>query len=467
MAPLACAIDLGTSSAKLALVGDDGSVVGSRTVEYALRAPRPGWAETEPAEWLSSVRAGLADLLGTVPGRVTAVGIDGQMHGLVLGAGKRPLRPAMLWPDSRAQDEVSRWAHLPDSLRAPLANPPAAGMFGPMLAWLVRHESALLAEAEYACSPKDWLRHQFTDSPMVTDASDASATLAWHVPQHGWHTELLDAVGIPTSLLPPVRASTQAVETDGTFGLPPGLPMSVGVADTAATLLATQLQPGEALVNVGTGIQVCSGGATPRADARPRFHTFVDAEGTWYAMVAPLNGGLALNRVRELLRAGWDEMYASLGAPSAGGSSVFFTPWFTGDRLPDERVGGSAGWQGLGLGSTRTDLLRAALESTAFQVARAIESLPTRPDSIRLSGGGTRDPLMRQLIVDAIGLPARRASNADATVLGAALVGFRAAGMDPEWPVPRDDELAEPRRDPALRERRRLFDAAADQQLER
>lgn len=435
-------------------------MVASRTVSYPMESPRKGWAEANPLAWLQAIDAGLVELLAQTTGKVVCVGLDGQMHGIVVGSGQDPLRPAMLWPDSRALDQLPRWRALPGTVRAALANPLAPGMLGPMLGWIARHEPETLTHAEYVCSPKDWIRHRLATGDVVTDASDASATLAWDIPQHRWHTELLEMVGVPTHLLPPVEPSAKAVAVRGGGALGGGLPMSVGCADTAAALLATQLQPNEVLVNLGTGIQVCMGDALPTATAEPTCHTFADAIGGWYSMVAPQNGGMALGRVGTLLQADWSEIYASLETRPGDASAVRFLPWFAPDRLPRLRPGDSAGWQGLGLGTGRPELLRAALESIAFQVGHAISALPTAPTAIRFTGGGTRDPRMRQLICDVVGLPGRRSTESDATALGAAYLGFLAAGLSPEWPIPREETVIEPHRDPALAERCREFNNA-------
>lgn len=172
-------------------------------------------------------------------------------------------------------------------------------------------------------------------------------------------------------------------------------------------------------------------------------------------MVAPLNGGLVLEKVRSLLGADWAELYDSLDAPADPG--VRFVPWLAPDRLPRLRAGDAAGWEGIGLATTRSDLLRAAVEAIAFQVDQAVSALPGRPTRIRFAGGGTRDERMRQLICDATGMPGRRSTITDATALGAALLGFRAAGADPVWPVPCEKQELYPRPDPGLMERRERF----------
>lgn len=465
-----CAVDLGTSGAKVLLVTGQGEVVATASAPYRVAAPHPGWAETDPREWAEAVRGAIAEALAAVPGsRVVAVGLDGQMHGLVLAAGTGPVRPAVLWPDGRAGEQARAWSALPAELLDRLANPVVPGMFGPILEWLATHEPDAVAAAEVALSPKDWLRGAVLapGSPSVTDPSDASATLLWDSPAGAWHDDLVAARGLPARLLPPVRPASDPVGvTDRAAGLPAGVPVAVGSADTAATLAGLDLAEDEVLVNLGTGIQVCqTGGATGPVPV-PTCHTYADALGGRYSMVAPQNGGLALQRVVELLGASWSELYGTLDLPDAGG--VGFAPFLAPDRLPRLRPGDAASWTGIGLGTTRAHLLRAALESVAFQVDRAVRALPRAPGRIRFAGGGVRDARMRQLLSDVTGLPGRTSAVADATGLGAARIGWLAAGVAPTWGPAVAPGDVEPRRDDGLAERSAAFraDAAGGQQLD-
>src|SRR5665811_36518 len=169
----------------------------------------------------------------------------------------------------------------------------------------------------------------------------------------------------------------------------------------------------------------------PRADAIPRHHTFASATGHHYAMVAPMNGGLALARVREMVGAGWAELYGSLDSdPLAVGSAVFL-PYFAAERLPRPVPAGSAGWHGLGLESDRNTLLRSALESVAFLTRRAVATLPgSGVAELRLVGGGTRDRRFQQLLADVLGRPVRRCRTENVTALGAARLGWVAHGHE-------------------------------------
>ena len=430
-------IDLGTSGVKVALVDAEGMVLAAAAHPFAVRSPRPGWAETPPAQWAVAARAAVAEVLSTCPDvQVIAVGIDGQMHGVVLVCGATPVRDAILWPDSRADAELALWRAVPEAVLATLANPLTAGMAGPVLAWLARHEPGTIAAADTMVAPKDWLRMQLVPGEAVTDPSDASATLLWDVVAQDWSAPVVAAAGIEVRLLPRVWPSSAPVGTLApaeawSWGLPVGVPVSVGCGDAAATLVGVGPGPDQLIVTVGTGIQVISPGTEPRADAIPRHHTFASATGDYYAMVAPMNGGLALARVRAMVGAGWAELYGSLDSDPRAVRSAVFLPYFAAERLPRSVAAGSAGWNGLGLDSGRHTLLRSALESVAFLTRRAVATLPASAVAeLRLVGGGTRDRRFQQLLADVLGRPVRRCRVENVTALGAARLGWAAHGHE-------------------------------------
>ncbi len=437
MTDVCCGIDLGTSGVKVSLGDRSGRLLASATAVYPLATPSPGWAEIDPGLWWQAIAHALERVMHDVPDAdVKAIGIDGQMHGIVLSAEGRAVRPAVLWPDSRAASMMGRWHALPVEIKASLANPIVPGMAGPILDWLAHYEPDALAAADAALSPKDWVRQQLTGGPPMTDRSDASATLLWDVTTADWHWALISALGLPSHLLPEVHSSTDATgvvtaTAAQALGLPSGIAVAVGCADAAATLLAAQPEPGEALVIIGTGIQVIQPGITARADPRPRYHTFTAATGLPYAMVAPQNGGLALGRVADLLNASWEEFYASLDEPNMPDDLVF-APWFSSERLPAPKPAGHAGWSELGLASTRPQLMRSALESVAFQVRQAAESLPLPIRRARLAGGGTRSVAMQQLLTDVLDMPTRRCDTEDVTAVGAVMLAW--ACFDDQMP---------------------------------
>lgn len=430
-------IDLGTSGVKVALVGDDGAILAVATEDYPVNSVRAGWAESDPSAWESATATALARCLSIAPhARIAAVGIDGQMHStLLVDADGRPRRPAILWPDSRATDIAGAFQRLlPSDLRASLANPITPGMPASVLAWLARNEPQLAHEGTRLLGAKDWVRGRLTGDQALTDPSDASATLLWDVPAAQWSSEMLAHTGWPVGILPRVeRSDAVAGHTNGvglSSVLPTGIPVAVGAADVAASLAALDANAHSLALIVGTGAQAIAPDVVPASNAAPHHHTFQSWDGTNYAMAAVTNAGLALARVVEMTGASWAELYGSLDTAPTATTVPVFLPFFTGERFQAGADAGSATFAGLDLSTTRTDLLRSALEGVAFMIAAALQSVPVRDvPAIEVIGGGAMDPRFLQLLSDVVGLPMRPILERHLTAVGAARLGARAANL--------------------------------------
>ncbi|HET7271588.1 MAG TPA: xylulokinase [Rubrobacter sp.] len=411
-------LDLGTSSVKALLMEEGGTALGEGSAPYSVRAPRPGWAESSPEDWWAAVLRATDAAVGRHGAEVTALGLSGQMHGVVLAdAQARPLRPAVLWADARSGVELSAYRGLDESLSYRLANPPAVGMAGPSLLWLRGHEPDIYASARWALQPKDWLRMRLTDE-AAAEPSDASATLLYDLIADNWSYTLVEEIGLRTELLAPLVPSACVAgmlrgDAAGALGLRRGLPVAAGGADTAAAMLGTGLlRPGPVQLTVGTGGQI----VTPkdRSDPDPHGRTQLyraAVPGLWYSMAAIQNAGLALEWVRKLLGVSWEVVYEEAFAVPPGSGGVAFLPYLSGERTPRFDAGARGAWTGLGLDHRRGHLLRAALEGVAFALREGLEALEamgiTAPE-LRLAGGGTGgssgEP-WRQLLADVLGRP--------------------------------------------------------------
>lgn len=436
-------IDLGTSGVKVAILAGDGRTLATATREYVVSSPAPGAAESDPGDWwratVTAVREALASSSRGAQLRVHAVGLSGQMHGTVLTSEVlAPVRPALTWADSRARGQLERWRVLPAEVRAALANPLVPGMTGPQLAWLQATEPDAVRSARWVLLPKDWLRAQLTGT-VATEPSDASATLLWDLPGDAWSEAALEAAGVSLEVLPPLIGSAEpagslAPDAAGALGLPAGIPVAAGAADTAAALLGSGLGVGETLLTVGTGAQVLQL-RTVAAPARdPVTHLYRAATARqWYAMAAVQNAGLAWSWVRRGLDADWDELYASLDAPLRASDPVL-VPYLTGERTPVLDHTARATWTGLSIEHGRQELLRSALVGVACALRHAYEALlttsPAPPEVVKLAGGGTRDARVRQLLADMLGVVVLPLDVADASVRGAAMLAARAAGHE-------------------------------------
>jgi xylulokinase len=414
-------LDLGTSSVKALLMEDSGDAVGEGSAPYPVRVPRPGWAESSPDEWWAAVLEATEAAVGRRGAEVTALGLSGQMHGVVLAdEGSLPLRPAILWADARSAAGLDAYRGLDEDLRRRLANPLAVGMAGPSLLWLRDHEADAYAAASWALQPKDWLRMRLTGD-VAAEPSDASATLLYDLPADEWSHAAVEDLGLRAGLLAPLVASTDVAGTlttvaAGELGLRRGLPVAAGAADTAAAMLGVGLlRPGPVQLTIGTGGQIVTPKESPDVDPHLRTHLYRGAlSGLLYSMAAIQNAGLALEWVRKILGVSWNEVYDEAFAVPPGSGGVAFLPYLSGERTPPFDPCARGAWTGLGLDHTRGHLLRAALEGVAFALREGLEALEDLGVSfpeLRLAGGGASraggesgEP-WRQLLADVLGRP--------------------------------------------------------------
>lgn len=416
-------IDLGTGSVKAAVVAD-GQVLASASRSYAVRAPHPGWAESDPAEWLEATREVVGGALRD--GAVEAVGFSGQMHGVVVTDDRlRPLRPAILWADTRSVAQAKAMARdLPATTLSRLGSPAVAGFAATTLAWLLAHEPDVMARAAHALQPKDWLRAAL-GGEVATDPSDASGTLLCDVVDGTWSAPARTWTGIDASLLAPIRDSRAGA---GVLDVGAGLPCVVGAADTACALAGLGLVPGEGFIAVGSGAQIVRVIDDPHLDESLRTHTFATAGAPgerWYRIGAVQSAGLSLAAALGWLGASVEEASAAL-AEGMRADDPIFVPYLSGERTPfmDPTLRGS--WHGLTLATGRAAMLRSALEAVAQAVALGVQAVQESgdplPPVVPLVGGGTHDPAFRQLLADATGLALAVTDAPDSAVVGAALL---------------------------------------------
>lgn len=448
-------IDLGTSSVKVLLQGTDGTVLGEASHAYPVLAPRPGWSETDPEAWWTAVVAAVRQAVGARRGEVRAIGLSGQMHGVVLtGAQGEALRPAVLWADARANAALDQYRALPAAQRRALANPITVGMAGPTLLWLRDNEAGAYRSARWALQPKDWLRMRLTGD-AATDPSDASATLLYDLQRDDWARDVIEVLGIRQDLLPPILGSAQVAgsvcaSAASDLELPEGIPVAVGASDTAAAALGSGLiRDGDAQLTVGSGAQLLSLTTTPKAAPEYGLHLYRAAQPhTFYTMAAIQNAGLALEWVLSILGLTWDDAYALAATVEPGCDGLSFLPYLVGERTPHLNPHASGLWSGLRRHHTRAHLMRAALEGVAFAVRDGLQALQQagiHPATLRLAGGGTQRPFWRQLLADTLREPLQVSSVANASARGAAFLAALATGTSEDaLPVAALGEPVEP-----------------------
>lgn len=442
-------LDVGTSGVKAILVAPAGDVVAAATTPLRLDTPRPGWAEQDPDEWWGASVASIREVLGARPGaHVAAVGISGQMHSSVfLDASGAVIRPALLWCDGRTTAEcreITERAGGEARLRDLVGNPALEGFTLPKVLWLRNHEPAAFERLARVLLAKDYVRFRLTGA-VATEPSDASGTLMYDVARRRWSTELMEAVGLPLSLLPEVGGSAEplgrvSAEAAALTGLAAGTPVVGGGADNACGAAGVGVvEPGEAVASWGTSGTVLAPMAEPRIDPGLRAHTFCHVvPDVWYLMGVILSAGGAFAWYREQLAR---ELADSARAAALlneeaeriprGADGVTFLPYLQGERTPHRDASIRGAFLGLSLAHSRAHMTRAVLEGVCFAMRDSLEilrELGLSPDRLLLTGGGARSPFVRRLQAEVYGLPVSTVDREEGPAYGAALLAAVGAG---------------------------------------
>ncbi|MGH2344250.1 MAG: xylulokinase, partial [Chloroflexota bacterium] len=353
-------IDLGTSSLKAVLLGEDGTIAGTATRAYPIDVPRLGWAEQDPEAWWGAAREAIQELTAEAP-RIKAICVGGQMHGTVLLDREGALvRPAIIWPDQRAGEEAAEAeAALAEAELLPrLGGGVSPGFMAASLLWCRRHEPEQWARAAVALLPKDYLRYRLT-GVLASEPSDGSGIPAIDLfsnpgnpppdpsrPDHDWCLPALQALDLPVSLFPPLRPSAARAGTiteraARATGLESGISVLCGGSDQAmAAIGAGLLEPGSLLISISTGGQLVTPLSAPLSDPQHGLRTLCHAlPGTYLALCATLGAGLSLRwlceEVLDLHGSDADARVMGLaGSAPAGAGGLLFLPYLAGERTP-------------------------------------------------------------------------------------------------------------------------------------
>jgi xylulokinase len=421
-------IDIGTSGTKTLLMDQVGKVLAEANAEYPLHQPKPGWTEQSPQDWwdatVKTVRVVMSSA-GLKPQDVKAIGLSGQMHGSVfLDKQNQVIRPALLWNDQRTGaecDEITQRAGGRKSLIKLVANPALTGFQAPKILWLRNHEPKNFAKLHKVLLPKDEIRRRLTGD-YVTEVSDASGTLLLDVVKRKWSNKLLSKLDLDESLLPRVVESedvtgTLTKEAAELLGLTAQCKVVGGAGDCAAGAIGTGVvRAGILSTSIGTSGVMFVYSDEPQYDSAGRLHTFCHAvRGKWHMMGVNLTSGGSLqwwieNIVQGLSGIAPEDVYKEAtkeaAAVAAGSNGLLFLPYLNGERTPHADPSARGSFVGLNLTHTRGHMTRAVMEGVTFALRDSlaiIEGLGVPVKEIRASGGGSKNPMWRQMQADVFG----------------------------------------------------------------
>ena len=442
-------IDVGTGGTRAVLLDQAGRVLGAATAEHApMASPQLGWAEQDPRDWWRAARIAIRECLVKASAKaneVAAIGLSGQMHGLVmLDENGEVLRPALLWCDQRTEKECQGITERVGAKRLIelVANPALTGFTLPKIWWVRAHEPQVWARARSLMLPKDYVRFKLTGA-RATDVADASGTLLFDVVNRRWSSEMLQASDLQPEILPQVFESpeiTGRVSKDGAAAssLQEGTPVVAGGGDQAAGAVGMGIvEPGNVSATIGTSGVVFAATSRPVVEPQGRIHTFCHAiPGRWHVMGVTQGAGLSLRWFRDqfCVGASYDELMKEAAAAPAGADGLLWTPYLMGERTPHLDPNARGALVGLTAQHTRAHVIRAILEGVAFSLRDTFtifRDLGVPVKSIRLGGGGARSPLWQQIQADVYGMRVDLIAAEEGAAYGAALLAGVGAGV---WP---------------------------------
>lgn len=442
-------IDVSTTGSKALVVNRHGDVVGSATTPHRMTSPRPLWSEQEPEDWWRAVAASIRQALvqaSVSADAVSAIGLTGQMHGLVLlDERNAPLRPAILWNDQRCADEC-------DEIRERISrqrliritgNEALTGLTAPKLVWVKNHEPEIFACARHVLLPKDFIRLKLTGA-LAMDKADGSGTMLFDLEKRNWSAEVLEALGIPSEWLPPTfegpdvtgEVSSEAAEATG---LRIGTPVVAGGGDQAAQAVGVgAIRSGTVALTLGTSGVVFAPTESCLIEREGRLHAFCHAvPDRWHLMGVMLSAAGSLQWHRDTLApdASFDELMFEAAAAPPGCEGLIFLPYLSGERTPYPNPLARGAWVGLTLRHKRRHLTRSVLEGVAFGLkdcfALIQDSGLAAIEQVRISGGGAKSALWRQIIADVLGAELVTVNTIEGAAYGAAILAGVGCGA---WP---------------------------------
>jgi xylulokinase len=433
-------VDVSTTGAKALLIDGDGRVASSATTPLNLSTPHPLWSEQDPHEWWTATANSIAQALATANASgadVAAIGLTGQMHGLVLLNEKgEVLRPAILWNDQRCGAEC-------DEIRARIdraelvqitGNDALTGFTAPKILWVERHEPEIYQRTRHILLPKDYIRYKLTGT-LAMDKADGSGTMLFDLRKRTWSSQIVDALNIPPDWLPETFEGHEVTgeltpEAAALTGLRAGTQVVAGGGDQSAQAVGTGVvRPGTIAVTLGTSGVVFAATELALIEPEGRLHAFCHAVAErWHLMGVMLSAAGSLQWYRDKLAC--DRSFAELvddaaGVP-AGSEGLIFLPYLSGERTPHPDPFARGAWIGLTMRHGQAHLTRSILEGVAFGIKDMFCLMRDAGlgaiEEVRVSGGGAKSLLWRQILADTLGAELVSVSTTEGAAFGAALL---------------------------------------------
>lgn len=431
-------VDLGTSSLKLLLVTETGSIARTVSRAYPVDFPHPGWSEQSPTLWWDALCDGFGELLADIDAHsVHSIGIGGQMHGaVILDETGAVIRPAILWNDGRTADQTAYLNEVVGKARLSqlTANIAFAGFTAPKLLWLRENEPQNFVKIHKVLLPKDYLTFRLTGK-YCTDYSDAAGTLLLDVKNKCWSQEMLDICGMTQAQMPALLESYQVVgtllpEIAEQLGLSSRVTVVAGAGDNAAAAVGTgTVGNGRCNISLGTSGTVFIATDVFCNDPCNALHAFCHANSGHHLMGCILSAASCNKWFCEdiLHTSDFATEEAAVTEKALSRNHVYFLPYLMGERSPINDTDARGMFIGMRMDTTRKDMFQAVLEGVCFAIKENIAIAQKAGIEIpyaTLCGGGAKSALWQTILANVLNIPLYLPQTEQGPAYGAAMLAM-------------------------------------------
>lgn len=436
---LTLGIDSGTQSTKtIVLDFKTGKIIASAQKSYGMvQDLPPGHLEQDPKDWINAVDATVRECLEKIGSRkneVVAIGVSGQQHGLVaLDSKNQPVRPAKLWCDTSTTEQCRQFSEEFGGAKGLIelaGNPILPGYTAPKILWLKQNEPKNFKATSCILLPHDYINFWLTGEKRM-EYGDASGTGLMDIRTREWCKPLCDF--IDKSLLERLPKPETSRKPGGLlredlrqlWGLEKSPVVSAGGGDNMMGAIGTgNITPGVLTASFGTSGTLYACSDEPVIDPNGEVAAFCDSNDKWLPLVCTMNVTVVTEQVRALF--GWDvqQFDQAVASIRPGAEGLLFLPYLNGERTPN-LPHGSGVLHGMNTqNTTPAHMARAAMEGATLGLAyglHRLRELGITPNEIRLTGGGSKSPVWRQMAADIFGVPTICLSSSEGAALGAAI----------------------------------------------
>ncbi len=431
-------IDIGTSNIKVLLFSTEFGIIDFDSLKLSFFRETEDCYEQDPNEWIEKAVFLINKILlrnKNSISKIKAIGFSGQMHGLVALDNKgNVVRRCMTWMDHRAKEEIHDIRKKIDifKITGNLADP---SFTLPKILWLKKNEKNNYERSRCFFQPKDYLRYRFgKNKPLITDKTDASATLLMNIKNQNWSEEVLNIFNLDSNKLPEIRNSYEIVDHIGEeiaekTGLNKNVLLVTGAGDQEAAAVGLNIvEENESFISCGTGGQIFRPTKKLILNKDSGVNFFCHPLKGWHYLGAIQNAGNVIEWITKLLNIDY-EFIERIDLKEK--NNLYFLPYLTGERTPVMDENSKGMWMGINISHKKKDLVQSVLEGISFSLKLAyskIIEILGEDEACYLIGGITKSKQWTQMLTNIIGKKLKILDIYEGSAYGAALLSALGCG---------------------------------------